>query len=255
MAVCVDRHADRRPLGDDPAGGRSRSSDVTRASTLPRVNERQSASSHSPAGTGGIRPSVRVHLLGGFDVEVDGRPIPAAAWRLRKASELVKLLALTPGHRLHREQVTEHLWPDRPADAALNNLHQALRAARTALEVADEGVQGVLVLRDGIVSLCPDGELWIDVESFVSVIRDAASASSIDGYRSAHELYRGELLPDDPYAEWAAGPRQALAQDLLSILAQLAVLQERGGNRRRCDRDAPRAARARPGRRACPPQP
>ena len=189
------------------------------------------ASSHRPAGSGGTLPSVRVRLLGGFDVEVDGRAVPAAAWRLRKASELVKLLALTPGHRLHREQVTEHLWPDRPADAALNNLHQALRVARTALGVTDEGVQGVLVLRDGILSLCPDGNLWIDAEAFVSGIRDAAGASSVDRYRAAHELYRGELLPDDPYAEWAAGPREALAQDELAILTQLALLQERGGNR------------------------
>jgi len=131
---------------------------------------------------------------------------------------------------MHREQVTEHLWPDRPADAALNNLHQALRVARAALGVTDEGVQGVLVLRDGILSLCPDGNLWVDAEAFVAGIRDASSESSIDGYRAAQELYRGELLPDDPYAEWAAGTREALAQDELSILAQLAVLQERGGD-------------------------
>ncbi len=131
---------------------------------------------------------------------------------------------------MHREQVTEHLWPDRPADAALNNLHQALRVARAALGVTDEGVQGVLVLRDGILSLCPDGNLWIDAEAFVSGIRDASGESSVDRYRAAQELYRGELLPDDPYAEWAAGPREALAQDELAILAQLALLQERGGD-------------------------
>ena len=185
--------------------------------------------SHKPGGSGGTSPSVRVRLLGGFDVEVDGRPVPPAAWRLRKASELVKLLALTPGHRLHREQVTEHLWPDRPADAALNNLHQALRVARAALGVTDEGVQGVLVLRDGILSLCPDGNLWVDAEAFVSGIRDASSESSIDGYRAAQELYRGELLPDDPYAEWAAGTREALAQDELSVLAQLACCRSAAG--------------------------
>ena len=68
---------------------------------------------------------MRVRLLGGFDVEVDGRPIPASAWRLRKASELVRILCVAPGHRLPREQLIEQLWPDRPPDSALNNLHQA----------------------------------------------------------------------------------------------------------------------------------
>jgi DNA-binding SARP family transcriptional activator len=33
-------------------------------------------------------------LLGGFAAEADGEPVPHAAWRLKKARELVKLLAL-----------------------------------------------------------------------------------------------------------------------------------------------------------------
>src|SRR5206468_5109516 len=97
------------------------------------------ATSTGPRGTDSAEPSVRIRLLGGFDVEVDGQLIPASAWRLRKASELLKVLAITPGHRLQREQAMEELWPDRPPDAARNNLHQALRVARTALSVTHEG--------------------------------------------------------------------------------------------------------------------
>ena len=37
--------------------------------------------------------------------------VPDGAWRLRKARELVKLLALARGHRLHREQAMDALWP------------------------------------------------------------------------------------------------------------------------------------------------
>ena len=55
--------------------------------------------------------SVRVTLLGGFAATVDGSPVPDAAWRLKKARELVKLLALAQGHRLHREQAMDVLWP------------------------------------------------------------------------------------------------------------------------------------------------
>jgi DNA-binding SARP family transcriptional activator len=73
----------------------------------------------------------------------------------------VKVLAITPGHRIQREQAMEQPWPDRPADAALNNLHQALRVARTALSVTDEAGQRILVLRDGVLRLSPNGELWV----------------------------------------------------------------------------------------------
>ena len=41
-------------------------------------------------------------VAGGFSVTVNGEPVPDR-WRLRKAKTLVKLLALAPGHRLHRE--------------------------------------------------------------------------------------------------------------------------------------------------------
>jgi FAD/FMN-containing dehydrogenase len=87
-----------------------------------------------PAGASGAgAPSVRVRLLGGFEVVVDGRAVPGSAWRLRKASELVRILSLAPGHRVHREALMEQLWPDRPLEAAANNLHQAIRVARAAL--------------------------------------------------------------------------------------------------------------------------
>src|SRR5690348_3616663 len=64
------------------------------------------------------RTRARVNLLGGFAAEVDGARVPDSAWRLRKAKDLVKRLALAEGHRLHREQAMDLLWPDRGLDSA-----------------------------------------------------------------------------------------------------------------------------------------
>ncbi|MBA3844541.1 MAG: SARP family transcriptional regulator, partial [Actinobacteria bacterium] len=76
---------------------------------------------------------VKLILLGGFAASVDGEPVAESAWRLKKARELVKLLALARGHHLHREQAMDILWPDRDPAAAANNLHQAVHIARRAL--------------------------------------------------------------------------------------------------------------------------
>ncbi len=57
-------------------------------------------------------PTLSVQLLGGFRVLVDGQPVPDAAWRQKRAAAVVKLLALEPAHRLHREQLIETLWPE-----------------------------------------------------------------------------------------------------------------------------------------------
>src|SRR5918998_2249586 len=79
---------------------------------------------------------MRVWLLGGFKLSVDRRTIEGDAWRLRKAAALVKLLALAPEHRLHREQVMDFLWPDLGLRAATNNLRQVLYGARRILDSA-----------------------------------------------------------------------------------------------------------------------
>ena len=91
---------------------------------------------------------VRLTLLGGFAATVDGVPVPDSAWRLKKARELVKLLALARDHRLHREQVMDVLWRDLAPAAAANNLHQAVHVARRALDpAAIESRDGALYLR------------------------------------------------------------------------------------------------------------
>ncbi len=46
----------------------------------------------------GDRPeAVRIKLLGGFSVSLGDRTIQQDEWRLRKAANLIKLLALSPG--------------------------------------------------------------------------------------------------------------------------------------------------------------
>jgi hypothetical protein len=54
---------------------------------------------------------VRIRLLGEFGIDRDDVPVDAREWRLRKARTLVKVLALAPGQRLHRDVLLELLWP------------------------------------------------------------------------------------------------------------------------------------------------
>src|ERR671921_84727 len=84
--------------------------------------------------------TMRLWLLGGFRVSVGTRTVEEGAWRLRKAASLVKLLALAPGHHLHRERAMDLLWPESAKKAASNSLSQALHAARRALGPDDTQV-------------------------------------------------------------------------------------------------------------------
>src|ERR1700710_1247627 len=118
---------------------------------------------------------VSVGLLGGFTAAVDGVGVPTTAWRLKKARELVKLLALAPGHRLHREQLMDALWPDLDPAAAANNLHQVVHAARRALG-AD-----AIELREELLTL----RASVDVEDFERAAEQARRAGSPGAHRAA----------------------------------------------------------------------
>src|SRR5918995_3731346 len=141
---------------------------------------------------------LEVRLLGAFEVLVDSQPVSADAWAQRRATDLVKVLALAPGHRMPRDEVLEMLWPQLAADAAASNLHKAASYARRAL-----GDRGAVVLRSGLVELAPAAEVTTDVERFEG------------GDDSA---YGGELLPDDRYEQWTLGPRARLSERRLAVL-------------------------------------
>lgn len=162
---------------------------------------------------GGARATVRIDLLGGFRVTVGGRPVGAEAWARRHAAALVKLLALAPGRCLHREQVIDALWPDDSVAEAAPKLHKATHFARRAL-----GVAGALVVRGEQIALCPDHDVDVDAVRFDELARQALAGSDRRAASSALAVYRGELLPEDRYADWAEDPRERLRLRHLDLL-------------------------------------
>jgi predicted ATPase len=109
----------------------------------------------------------------------------------------VKLLALAPAHRLHREQLIATLWPDGEPSAAANNLHQALHVARRRL--------GPDALRSDGDAIILSAE--VDVDAFRATAREALRTGDP---AEALELYTGPLLPEDLYEDWAAPARREI---------------------------------------------
>jgi DNA-binding SARP family transcriptional activator len=168
--------------------------------------------------------AVRVWLLGGFKVSVGPRTIEGDAWRLRKAAALVKLLALAPSHRLHREQVMDLLWPESSKKAASNNLRQTLHTARRILNPT--AGSRYLASEDESLVLCPKRDLWVDVDAFEEAAAAARPSRQPAAYRAALDLYGGELLPGDRYEGWAEEHGRRLRETYLSLLRGLARLHE-----------------------------
>jgi DNA-binding SARP family transcriptional activator len=187
---------------------------------------------HKPEGTTVKEPeAVRIGVLGGFRVSVGSRTIEEDAWRLRKAASLVKLLALAPNHRLHREQVMEALWPELGRRAASNTLRQVVHTARRTLSLGAEGSHYLASENESLV-LCPAGNLWVDVDAFEEAAATARRAKEPATYRAALDLYGGDLLPEDRYETWAESKREELRQLYLALLTELAKLYEESDEHR-----------------------
>jgi DNA-binding SARP family transcriptional activator len=168
---------------------------------------------------------LRIWLLGGFRAEVDGQAVTHTFRAKRRPASLLELLALTPGHALHREIVQDLLWPELDGDAAANNLHVTLHELRRLLEpdLQHGRCSAYVALQANVLTL---RALWVDVEAFELAARlaDAGDAARLE---AAIALYSGDLLPEHPFDDWIVRRRDALHLCFLDHLHALASAYER----------------------------
>ncbi|MGW2228799.1 BTAD domain-containing putative transcriptional regulator [Streptomyces formicae] len=158
-------------------------------------------------------PLLRIHLLGGFRTERDDGARTVERWSRPGARTLVKLLAVTPGHQLHRERVMAVCWPNAELAPALRSLRVALHTARHALEpeLAPRAASAYLIGDGALLRLAPD-RVWIDTDHAESLAERALTTRSVPELTAALAAFTGDPLPDDPYAPWAEPCRERLTE-------------------------------------------
>ncbi len=171
-----------------------------------------------------------VWLLGTFRAVAGEGAFDDSRWRLRKARAVVKLLSLAPAHSLPRERLLDLLWPDLGPEAASNNLRYTLHVARRALAGAGGPALSFLRTDGDQVHLFPGGEVWTDVGAFEAAAAEARRKRERQGYARAVGLYAGDLLPEDPYEDWAAGRREELRRLYLTLLLEQAEVAQEAGD-------------------------
>lgn len=175
--------------------------------------------------------TVEVRVLGGFDVRLGTRHLGHADWGRLSAERLVKLLVITPGHRITRELAAETLWPGAVPDAGRSNLRKAIHFARHAL-----GADDVLASDGDAVTL--DGErLDLDLDRLLGAMAQCTGGADATAGPEAADaaletllaLGDRDLLPEDVYEDWLVGPRERLRDAWLrSALHAATRARERG---------------------------
>jgi DNA-binding SARP family transcriptional activator len=170
--------------------------------------------------------TLRVRLLGGFDLAIDGRPIVTV-----DAPRLQSLLAHLVLHRdmpQPRERLAHLFWPDSSEPQARTNLRQALHLLRQALPEPERFLES----ETREVRWRPDARVEVDVAEFERLLREAGEARQAKGamaergaLEGAVAVYTGDLLPGC-YDDWVVPERQRLRELLLGAAERLADLLE-----------------------------
>src|SRR4029079_3533110 len=120
---------------------------------------------------------------------------------------------LVPGRRLHRERLIDTLWPEMTVDEAALRLHKAAHYARRALGHPDS-----VVLAGEMGALWHDRHVHVDAAVFQTQAETALAARDAAAGGAAADIYRGDLLPEDPYESWEPAVRDRLRLLYLDVL-------------------------------------
>lgn len=168
------------------------------------------------------RPSytLRVRMLGAFNVWRGAEEVRDRDWRSIKSRQLLQLLLIEQGRMLPRERIMDTLWPGLDAEAAANNLRVTLSRLTRALEPErPEGVAACYIVQQGdTYGFNIQSDCQIDSVDFATEVAKGQeaeyagqSAAAIAAYRRAMTLYGGVLLPDSLYEDWTVVERERLA--------------------------------------------
>lgn len=152
---------------------------------------------------------IRARLLGGFEVEVDGRRVER--FRTQRTALLLAYLVRYPQPHA-RDELARLFWGELADEAALNNLRVSLSSLRAILEPPGVPRGSVLQTTRRTVGLNP-AQVETDVAQFEAAAAQAQSAPS-ESERTAwanraRTLYQGEFLSGYD-APWVSAERERL---------------------------------------------
>ncbi len=149
-----------------------------------------------------------LRLFGTLQVEIDERVIGPGDFDGLKPKRLLELLLLSEGRPVTKERLADLLWPDHPPRNVGATIETYVSVLRRTLG-RDWGRR--LVRTEAEAYRFDTSLVTLDVHRFTELLDrarrlDRRQARSL--LEDALALVRGDLLEDEPYADWLVEPRQ-----------------------------------------------
>lgn len=172
-----------------------------------------------------------IYGLGRFRIFTNGKPLADRAFRRRRSLEILKILLTHYGTRLHRDELVELLWPDELPKAAERSVKVAIHYLRRALATnGGQQTREFILTQNGGYAFNTEAVHFFDVQAFLAACAQTQQAAvagngeaAVTAGTAAMELYRGDFLQEEPYADWAALRRETLRDALIKTLKYTAA--------------------------------
>lgn len=176
---------------------------------------------------------LRIYTLGRFEVYRNGVRLSEYAHRSTRVWDLFKYLLTYRDRSSTPEAIIETLWPQ-------HNYADPRRALRTPVYrlrqiLSEDGLpdaEEYILYIQGCYVWNNQSNFWVDADEFENLLRQAAQIpeteldKKIDLYLQAIDLYRGEYLPENLYADWTIAQRNHYRRLYLEAIDSLAVIYQ-----------------------------
>jgi DNA-binding SARP family transcriptional activator len=175
-------------------------------------------------------PRLRIAAFGRMHVDSPEGPL-SGKWLQQRPGHVLKYLVCERNRVVHAEEIAEALWPG-AGPSALNNVRHFIHSLRDKLEPErpKRAPSSFIVAVQGGYAV-DRRRVQIDADEFedcakkgIAAARRGGTAEAETALTRALELYRGDFLSDEPYADWAYTERdrlRGLTTDCLRLLATI----------------------------------
>ncbi len=143
--------------------------------------------------------NLRVEVLGGFSVWLNGQLVMSNVPKLTKPWQLFCYLVLHRDKFVSNRKLISVLWPDDSLSDPANVLKNAVYSLRKELCGGESDTDSPIIYSTGGYRFDPAVELDLDADRFIGLCEAAAEAGEGDErtelYRQAVEAYKGDFLP------------------------------------------------------------
>jgi DNA-binding SARP family transcriptional activator len=159
----------------------------------------------------------RISMFGPTTAEINGRVVSAVDLGGVKPRQILEILAIEAGSPVAKDRLADLLWEGKPPTSYTGTLESYVCVLRRNLGLGS-GKASLLATTPNGYRLELD-RLSVDLWEFRQLTEKAsrsAPAAAVAATEKALSLATGELLVDEPYAEWALRARAYFSRDLVA---------------------------------------